>query len=103
MSAVARLSAVAGDDVAIVVRFPAGFTADRTFALELRRRNGALVHATTPAVVGDDAIIEIPAATSAAFPAGWLYGHLQVWLCLVTLKSLVLRPLKNRSQRPVFL
>lgn len=65
MSAVARLSAVAGDDISIVVVLPAGFTTGKTFALQLRRRNGALVHATTPAVVGDDAIIEIPAATSA--------------------------------------
>ena len=78
MSAVARLSAVAGDDVAIVVRFPAGFTADRTFALELRRRNGALVHVTTPAADGDDLLIGIPAAASANFAAGWLHGHLQV-------------------------
>jgi len=78
MSAVARLSAVAGDDITIVVRFPAGFTAGKTFALQLRRRNGALVHTATPTVAGDDAIIEIPAATSAAFRAGWLHGHLQV-------------------------
>jgi hypothetical protein len=78
MSAVARLSAVAGDDVAIVVVLPAGFTTGKTFALQLRRRNGALVHTATPTVAGDNVLIEIDAETSAAFHAGWLYGHLQV-------------------------
>jgi hypothetical protein len=62
MSAVARLSAVAGDDVAIVVVLPAGFTTGKTFALQLRRRNGALVHTATPTVAGDNVLIEIPAA-----------------------------------------
>jgi hypothetical protein len=78
VSAVARLSAVAGDDISIVVVLPAGFTTGKTFALQLRRRNGALVHTATPTVAGDNVLIEIPAATSAAFRAGWLHGHLQV-------------------------
>lgn len=78
MSAVARLSAVAGDDISIVVVLPAGFTTGKTFALQLRRRNGALVHTATPTVAGDNVLIEIDAETSAAFHAGWLYGHLQV-------------------------
>jgi len=78
MSATARLSAVAGDDISIVVVLPAGFTTGKTFALQLRRRNGALVHTATPTVAGDNVLIEIDAETSAAFHAGWLYGHLQV-------------------------
>ena len=78
MTTTARLSAVAGDDISIVVVLPAGFTTGKTFALQLRRRNGALVHTATPTVAGDNVLIEIDAETSAAFHAGWLYGHLQV-------------------------
>lgn len=78
MTDTARLSAVAGDDITIVVQLPEGFTAGKTFGLELRRRNGALVHTTTPTADGDDLVISIPAATSAGFTAGWLHGHVQV-------------------------